>query len=382
MKKLLLKIFFFLILFNFSSIYCQYTEVINSNKPGFSESPYSVGPGVYQFETNIFNRNASIEPTFSRPQSFGFNLLFRTSFILEKLELNAHISFQRDQLAFKNIYTSLSTETGFGIATIGAKYLVFQQEYEDKSKEIRSWKRRTAFDKKRLIPSVAVYAGVNTDFVSDSRKTESISPVFGILLQQNLRNDFNLITNFFYDKIGTEFSEFSYIITGTYTFDSRWSAFLENQTVFQKNQNNTNLGTGLAYLFNKDLQVNTSIRYLKEGESNGSYFGIGASYRIDKHKDPYKELDENGNEVKDQPISAYNRKQKGFFGRLFSVFSKNKDTKNSRKRAKRPKSIRKQNGLSNFFGLFEKNKNKTKKEKKIKKKKSEKESESESESEN
>ena len=54
------------------------------------ESPYSVGRGIYQFEGNLFLRNTSIEPTFSIPQSFGFDMLFRTSLLSEKLELNAH----------------------------------------------------------------------------------------------------------------------------------------------------------------------------------------------------------------------------------------------------------------------------------------------------
>ena len=47
-------------------VFAQYTDVINSNKPGFSESPYSVGRGVYQFESNIFLRNTTIKPTFSQ----------------------------------------------------------------------------------------------------------------------------------------------------------------------------------------------------------------------------------------------------------------------------------------------------------------------------
>ena len=171
MKKQVLKCFLLIFLFGFSSVYSQYTEVINSNKPGFSESPYSVGTGVYQFESSIFLKNTSIEPTFSRPQSLGFDMLFRTSFFLEKLELNAQVSYQRDKIAFKNIFTSHYFTTGLGKFTIGAKYLLFQQEYEDKSKEVRSWKRRNAFDKKRLIPSVAIYAGINTDYVNDIYKT-------------------------------------------------------------------------------------------------------------------------------------------------------------------------------------------------------------------
>ncbi|TXD52050.1 MULTISPECIES: transporter [unclassified Polaribacter] len=331
MKNLLLKIFIFLFLLNFSSIYSQYTEVINSNKPGFSESPYSVGTGVYQFENNFFFSNSSIEPTFSRPQSFGFDMLFRTGFLSEKLELNAQISYQRDQIAFKNIFTSSYFTTGLGTATIGAKYLLYQQTYEDKSKEVRSWKRRQAFDNKRLIPSIAIYVGINTDLVNDPYKTGSVTPKLGLLFQQNLSNDFNLISNFFYDKIGTEFFEYSYIITGTYNFNNRWSTFFENQTVFQKYQNNTNIGTGLAFLFSKDLQINASARYLIEGPSTGVYSSFGLSYRIDHHKDSYIELDENGRKLKNTPISRYEKNKKGFFGRLFSVFKK----KEGRKKAKR-----------------------------------------------
>ena len=335
MKNLLLKCSLILFLLCFSSIYSQYTEVINSNKPGFSESPYSVGTGVYQLESNLFFRDTSIEPTFSVPQSFGFDMLFRTSFFLEKLELNAQVSYQKDKVAFKNIFTSQYSTSGIGKFTIGAKYLLYQQEYDDKTKEIRSWKKRQAFDKKRLIPSVAIYAGVNTDMVNDIYKTGGFSPKVGVLLQNNLSADFNVISNVFYDKIGTDFSELSYIITATYNFSDRWSTFFENQTIYQKYKNNTNLGTGLAFLYNKDLQLNTSARFLLEGKAEGFYLGLGLSYRINKHKDAYKEIDENGREIKDTPVSKYNKKQNGFFSRLFSIFTKKKSKKNARKRTKR-----------------------------------------------
>ena len=142
--------------------------------------------------------------------------------------------------------------------TIGAKYLIFQPEYTDKTKEVRSWKRRKAFDFKRLIPSVAIYIGMNTDLVNDIYKTESITPKAGVLLQQNLTNEFNVISNVFYDKIGTDFSEISYIITATHNFRSRWSGFVEHQGILTENQNKLNFGTGVAYLFSKDFQINAS----------------------------------------------------------------------------------------------------------------------------
>lgn len=357
-SRLHLFIVFFLV--GYLSVFAQYTDVINSNKPGFSESPYSVGTGVYQFESNVFFRNTSIEPTFSIPKSLGLDLMFRTSFFLEKLELNAQLTYQQDKVAFKNIFTSSYSSTGFSRMTIGAKYLVFQQEYEDKSKEVRSWKRRHAFDTKRLIPSVAVYLGMNTDFVNEIHKTGSITPKVGVLLQHNLTTDFNVITNFYYDNIGSDFSEFSYIITATQNFTDQWSAFFENQTIFKEYQNNTNLGLGVAYLYSRDLQFNTSGRLLFEGKSQGFYAGLGVSYRINRHRDSYKELDDNGLELKETPISKYNKSQNGFFNRLFSIFKKkDKSTRTRPTRSRKAKTKKKSGG---FLGLFGKKKPKVKKE--------------------
>ncbi|ARV14910.1 transporter [Polaribacter sp. SA4-12] len=359
MKHLFTKLFLVFLFIVTNSIQAQYTDVINSNKPGFSESPYSVGTGVYQFETNFFLRDTSIEPTFSMPQSFGIDLLFRTSFFLEKLELNAQLTYQRDKVAFKNIFTSHYFTSGLSKFTIGAKYLLFQPEYTDKTKEVRSWKRRNAFDKKRLIPSVAIYLGMNTDLVNDIYKTESITPKVGVLLQHNLTNEFNVISNVYYDKIGTDFSEISYIITATQNFGSRWSGFLEHQGIFQKYQNNVNFGTGLAYLFSKDFQINTSARYLLEGKASGFYGSLGISYRINKHQDAYTDLDEVSKQLKDTPITRYNAEQRrGFFSRILNIFKKKDKNTTTRKRATRTRKSTTKKKKSGFLGLFSKKKKK------------------------
>lgn len=280
------KLLFLLFIFSVCGVSAQYTSVINSNKPGFSESPYSVGSGVYQLESNFFFRKTEINSVFSRPQSLGLNLLFRTSFFSEKFELNVDVSYQRDEIAFKNIFTSSYFVSGLSKATIAGKYLLYEQKYKDKSKEIRSWKKRHQFDWTRMIPSVAIYLGLNTDFVSDIHKTQSMSPKIGILLQNDINQRLNVITNIFYDKMGTDLPEISYIITATYSLNNtRWSTFFENQTIFTKLQNTTNIGTGLAFLYNKNLQFNSSFRFLKEGENAGFYTSLGVSYRLDRHRD-------------------------------------------------------------------------------------------------
>ena len=327
----------------------QFTEVINSNRPGFSESPFSVGNNVYQIEAGVFYRNTKIVPTFTIPESFGTRLVFRTSFFLEKLELNTNLSFQRDKVAFKNIFTSSYNATGLSEFTVGAKYLVYQPKKSDSARrEIRSWKRKFAFKWKNLIPTVAVYAGVNTNLLNNVHKIESITPKIGVFLQSELNQQLNLVTNLYYDKFGSDFAEFSYIVTGTYSYHPRWSTFIETQGIHNKYIVKNNYGIGLAYLFNRNLQLDTSARYISEGKTRGGYIGFGASYRIDKHVDDYKEIDEDGNEIKDLMLDY----KKGFFGRIWGkirgVFKKNdqkvdfklppEDKSSRRKRRTRKKS--------------------------------------------
>jgi len=227
------------------TISAQYTNVINSNRPGLSESPYSVGTGVYQLETSFFYTETSKYPTFYRPQSYGADFLLRSSFLNEKLEFNINLAYQNQEVGFQNIFNSSYRQPGLSKLVVAAKYLVYEKKYEDKSKEIRSWVARNSFDWKRLIPSVAIYAGANTGIVENIYKTNRFSPKVGILLQNDLSDNFNIITNMFYDRIGTKLPELSYIITATYNYKPRWSIFIENQSMFDKYQYQSNIGTGI-----------------------------------------------------------------------------------------------------------------------------------------
>ncbi|WP_299159586.1 transporter [uncultured Tenacibaculum sp.] len=316
------KLFLFFAFCSTFIVNAQYTTVINSNRPGYSESPYSVGSGVYQFETSLFFRNINATPTFSNPQALGLDLLFRTSFFSEKLEFNLNTTLQRDKIAFKNVFESSYNQTGLSNLTLGAKYLVYTPKYDDKKKEIRSWKARHSFDWKRWIPHVGVYAGLNFGSVlTDFHERGGISPKVGVLLQNEFSDKLRVISNLYYDYIGSDFSEFSYIITGTYNFNDYWSGFAELQGTFEKYEKKSNLGFGAAYLYSENLQLNATARVLRQQDEVGFYTGIGVSYRINRHQDEFVEMDEFGNKIVDQEETKYDE-NKGFFGRLFSKVKK------------------------------------------------------------
>lgn len=310
MKKILLLFTLFLC---YQTISAQYTEIINSKRPGFSESPYGVGTDVLQLEGGFFFGKSNSNETFAKTDPVGGTLFVRYGKFLEKLEINAKITYQKNKLEFNNILTSSRNINGISELTVGAKYLIYQQEFADKSKEIRSWKKRTAFDKKRLIPSVGVYLGVNTNFLGKDYKEDKLSPKGAILLQNDFSDRLVLLTNLIADKIGTDNRYYAYILTMTYAMNQRWSIFVENEGDFYKYKNDFQIGTGAAYLYSNDLQFDASIRANTNSDESAFVVGLGASWRFDRHQDKQIETDENGNKIKPKK----RKRRGGFFSRLF-----------------------------------------------------------------
>jgi len=283
MKKIWIITFLFI---GFQNSNAQYTEIINSKRPGLSESPYGVGTDVLQIEGGVFFGSVKSDQPMAKVDPFGLNLFLRYGKFIEKLEINANIAYQKNKLLYNDGITEPINISGISRLTVGAKYMIYQREFEDKSKEIRSWKKRNAFDKNRLIPSIGIYGGVNTNFLSDEYKKEGISYKGALLLQNDFSDRLVLITNIIADNITSDYSLYSYILTMTYAMNQRWSIFVENQGDFYKNSTNDYfIAAGAAYLFTKNLQVDAAFRTNFDTENETLIASIGASYRFDWHED-------------------------------------------------------------------------------------------------
>lgn len=314
----------------------QYTEVINSKRPGYSDSPYSVGTGVYQIEAGLFYRKIGnylyqdngVTSSYNS-SIIGTEVLLRTGQFLEKLELNVDLAFSREKRNIVQPDPFSETNIGLSRFTVGAKYLVYMPTYNDKTKEIRSWKKRNSFDKKRLIPAVGVYAGLNTNFVTDLQKNpDGMSPRFAVFTQNNISDKFIVLTNWIADQMFTDAREYAFILTTTYSFTEKISAFGEGHVLFPANsQYDIQFGLGGAYLLSKDMQIDVASRFIKDEYGDHTfYFGVGGSWRLDKHTDKYQLLDADGN---------LNEKKEGnFFSRLLG---KNNDEPRKVKQVKAKK---------------------------------------------
>ncbi|PIE49948.1 MAG: hypothetical protein CSA39_00010 [Flavobacteriales bacterium] len=294
----------------------QYTELINSKRPGFSDSPFSVGTNVLQFEGGFFYKNQNNEK--DHIKSFGSDLMVRYGKFFKRLEMNLNVRYQHDDVTFKDTSFSMAG-SHLSQLNLGVKFLVYTPTYTDKSKEIRSWKKRHSFDWKRLIPAVAVYAGGNFPVTKNyvggyygKFIKDSWSPKFAIYTQNNLSKKLVFIANLVADKLFTEERENSYILTATYSFNEKWSVFAEHQGFFKKNiPNDYQYGGGLAYLFNRNLQVDLAARTINDRDGTTFSVNTGLSWRLDRHKDDYIIVDAYGNKTKP-------RKKSNFFSRLFS----------------------------------------------------------------
>ncbi len=344
-RKLFMKNFLLLLLFLvvFQTANAQYTEVINSRRPGFTDSPFSVGTDVLQFESGLFYQKIKDNTNNLNVSSIGTDVMVRYGKFLEKLEINLNLAFQHDNIKFDDPLLDNLSRTGLSQLTVGGKYLVYMPKYKDKSKEIHSWKKKMAYDWKRLIPSVAVYAGANIPITKNYVRGNApgfldgkFSPRFAIYTQNDFSDRFVFLMNLVMDKIGSGQKENSYILTGTYSINDRISIFGEHQGIFKDESipNDFQFGIGTAYLMAKDKQVDFSLRRISDRDGSAFLVSAGFAWRIDKHQDKFKLLGSDGKVAKDDD-------KKGFFKRLFGKKDKNEKLRKVKKVKAKKRKIKK-----------------------------------------
>ncbi len=307
---------FYLAIFAFSvslTSYSQYTEVINSNRPGVSKSAFSVGTNVIQFEAGPYMLNENHSRLNREDKSLGVDFTARYGLLWEQLELNIEGTYQSTKRTFTNTVANEDTFSNFKTLTIGAKYLVYDpyKKAGEEKPNIYSWNANHKFKWKSLIPAVAVYAGANFD-AKDNPFTaygvEGFSPKVMIATQNNFAGGWVYVMNFVKDRIGTDQSDFSYILTLTKSINSEWVVFGEAQGISSDFYADNLIRFGGAYLWSRNFQLDTALTL--NTKDTPSVFGvtIGASYRLDFHQD--KEID-NGGELGDGSKAKKKKKSKG-----------------------------------------------------------------------
>lgn len=270
----------------------QFTDEINSNRPGKSMMAFAVGKTIIQTETGVTYVSEDHNLLDYQAKGFMGELAIRYGVWKEELEIIGEIQYQNDKLTSGSYEES---RNGFKQLTLGAKYLIYDpfKNFEDKP-NLYSWKANHSFKWRQFIPAFAMYAGANFK-VGDNpfsyAPTDIIEPSFSPKVTAIAQNHFGgrwvLVTNLTYDKIGTDFATINYILTLTRGFNAQWSGFIENQGYMGDYYSDGVMRIGAAFLFDKHMQVDASIgKNLKDtpGLFNA---GIGFSWRF---ADQYEEV--------------------------------------------------------------------------------------------
>ena len=298
----------YLIVMIFSYVgFSQYTDVINSNRPGLSVGAYSVGKNVIQLEAGLFYEQSDHALLNTQSNIWGSDISLRYGLLFEELELNYEGTFQNQNITFSDLGTSTNL-TDFSRNRLGLKYLIYDRfkDPERNKPNLYSWKANYGFKLKNLIPSISVYGGAtfnlgeNPFYVGDP----TVSYRGMVATQSKLTPRFVLITNIAYDRITTDFPELSYLVSLSHAFrNPKWSAFVENQGIQSDRYSDVLIRGGVAHLLTDDFQMDFNLGASFKNTPSRIFVTMGGSYRLDFHKDKIKAIDdqnagENGGEIK------------------------------------------------------------------------------------
>lgn len=288
--------FILLVFISTYTLQAQYTDVINSNRPGQSVSAYAVGRNVMQVEFGLGYEEQEHTILLTDATIWNAELALRYGLLFERLELMYEGTFQRENLTL-NTSGVENTFSDFTRNRLGLKYLIYDpyKNPERNKPNLYSWRANNKFQWRNLIPAVSLYAGAtfvlgeNPYFAGDP----IASPRVMLATQSKISPRVVLISNIAYDRIGTEFPEWSYIVSLTHAFrNPRWSIFLEQQGIKSDRYADALYRTGLAHLIAPNIQADVTFGGSFKDTPTRMFGTLGFSYRLDKHVDKPKAIDE------------------------------------------------------------------------------------------
>ncbi|CAN5219898.1 transporter [soil metagenome] len=268
----------------------QYTETINSNRPGASQGAFSVGTNVLQLEAGGYYGNDNHALRRTDTDILGADYSLRYGLFFEALEVSLIGAFQDETTTIRIGANDVDfNRSNFRANTLGLKYMIFDPHVSiapDKP-NLYSWKANQRFKWKTLIPAVAVYAGANFSFGENpylNPGENNFSPRVALITQNNWQGGWVFVTNIIADKLSEDDPSFIGIFTLTHTFTQKFAGFAEYQGIISNIYADDIFRAGLAYLAFDDLQVDISgLLNFKDTPSRWQV-AAGLSYRFDMHK--------------------------------------------------------------------------------------------------
>ena len=333
----------------------QYTESINSNRPGTSHGAFSVGKDVLQFELGISQLNLNhkyLDNASVKGISINYNVRYGLHF--ENLELflkGGFIKREIKKFIIRGRYFESRDEKFFSEHKVGLKYLIFDpfKNKEWHGMSMYSWKKNNRIRLTDFIPAISVFTGGDFVLVDHIQYDDHFyrtkqqqylypdqapfSPFLGIATQNHFQGKWVVVNNISIENLVGEYSNINYLFTLTHNLTNpKWSIFVEFQHFDNQIYSDNLFKFGIANLLSKNSQIDLNFGGSLKDTPTYSYFDLGFSQRIDWYKDVSPEEKERLKKLKES-IKQLKKNQK----------SSNKNSKKLNKQNKKESKVNKRN---------------------------------------
>lgn len=289
--------------------YAQYTDIINSNRPGKSMSAFSVGKTVIQAEAGLYGVREKHDLLGYEANGFGTEMDVRYGAFFDQFEFALNTQYQYDWYEAPLVS---DTRGGFKQVTIGAKYLLYDPFIKQDKPNLYSWKANHKFSWKQFIPAVAIYGGLNLKIGKNPftfPTDRAISPKVMLITQNHFGSKWVWVNNIIADKYMTDYPTLGLISTLTRGFNMRWSGFLEFQGYKSDYYADTVMRLGAAYLVRENIQLDASLSKNVKDTPSLLSANVGMAWRFDSNWETnYKRVK---NDKKDKKKDKKSKKDKG-----------------------------------------------------------------------
>ena len=242
--------------------YTEARDVINSNRPGFSVSPYNAGIGTFQIESGII-RNSEL---------LGINGIDGS---IKATGIDVSLRYAVDN-SFE-IYTDFSTnQKSYDIDSITSSDFIFSPAVLGLSYRIN--------EGERFIPTMAIRGGLT--YYKDYQENAESDITVTFSTQHDLASNWIFITNWKADKIIAD-AELGAVFAITNTITPDWSWFTEYYGTYSNDDLNNFINVGMAYLLNDDTQLDIFGGTNLDINKTTYYLSVGVSWRLDTRRERY-----------------------------------------------------------------------------------------------
>ena len=235
----------------------QYKTTIRTARPGNAIGPFTTGKYVFQVQSGL--THGSFKDGNSEE---GRHLEYTNSLrygLLERLEIRTAFKYRIDEIILDE--PGHLNQHGINFWNMGMRYNIWSGSGTK--------------------PSFGIQSDVRLTWVDRDYKMSSIAPRVIIIHGQRLISKLRLNTNWSLAWDGNDQStKKSYVINLSFPIAKNWSGFVENYGENQRGDFDARWDSGVAYLVNKDLQLDLSGGFGNNDKVQDWFVDAGVSWRI------------------------------------------------------------------------------------------------------